>query len=439
MLEFLDWRIDEIALGEARTTLPINVESTNQYITHQAALMLLSADYTGGIALSTLFQSAPIIGFHPMESDYGVYMWGAKASIKWLYPSSGDLICTSSVPVENWERIYRRFRDGKRVIETLTIDMHNGDLHVAQAEFTYWAQNSHSLRSNAFDTKRVHPIFDHRYKTSAKLIAGLRALEQEKPEARRAFDDDLSPRAAGTHGVTLARRFCRVIPQLAPMVATRTASIDRLIGRLPEPYNILSVGVGLDTRPWRLDLPQHTWFEMDLPLMLNYRAEILPEADSSSMQIIREPIDLRTDCLGERLLSIDAYDRAKPLLIIWEGGSMYFDALLSKQIFRSISNLMSDARALLWFDFVSEAGVKGETGNAAATNFIRCMRKMGEPFISGHDDIAGFLAQFGLLVKVLEGPANYTTQMDPIFQHYSFCTAAANWAEAGHGRGGAAP
>ncbi len=34
------------------TLLPLNVESSNQYITQQAALMLLAADYAGGIALS---------------------------------------------------------------------------------------------------------------------------------------------------------------------------------------------------------------------------------------------------------------------------------------------------------------------------------------------------------------------------------------------------
>ena len=55
-LKYLNWTIEEIERGYAATRLPLNVESSNQYITQQAALMLLAADYTGGIALSTLFR-----------------------------------------------------------------------------------------------------------------------------------------------------------------------------------------------------------------------------------------------------------------------------------------------------------------------------------------------------------------------------------------------
>jgi hypothetical protein len=72
---FLNWRIYRIERGFAETCLPLNVASSNQFITQQAALMLLSADYTGGIALSTLFRGVPVIGFHAQDDDYGAYIW----------------------------------------------------------------------------------------------------------------------------------------------------------------------------------------------------------------------------------------------------------------------------------------------------------------------------------------------------------------------------
>jgi hypothetical protein len=71
VLSFLKWRISKIERGFTQTVLPLNVESSNQYITQQAALMLLAADYTGGIALCTLFNEIPVMGFHPMQSDFG--------------------------------------------------------------------------------------------------------------------------------------------------------------------------------------------------------------------------------------------------------------------------------------------------------------------------------------------------------------------------------
>ena len=43
ILEYLDWKITAVERGYTETVLPLNVQSSNQHITHQAALMLLSA------------------------------------------------------------------------------------------------------------------------------------------------------------------------------------------------------------------------------------------------------------------------------------------------------------------------------------------------------------------------------------------------------------
>lgn len=67
-----------------KTILPLNIASTNQHITHQAAVMLIAADYTGGIALGTLLDNVPLVGIHPQSTDYGAYLWGARADIIWI-------------------------------------------------------------------------------------------------------------------------------------------------------------------------------------------------------------------------------------------------------------------------------------------------------------------------------------------------------------------
>jgi hypothetical protein len=51
VLQATGWLITKIERGFAETLLPLNVASTNQFVTHQAALMLVAADYTGGIAV----------------------------------------------------------------------------------------------------------------------------------------------------------------------------------------------------------------------------------------------------------------------------------------------------------------------------------------------------------------------------------------------------
>ncbi len=60
VLEFVDWKVTSAHPGEVETVLPLNPPSTNQHFTHQAALIALSADYSGGTALATLFWGWPV-------------------------------------------------------------------------------------------------------------------------------------------------------------------------------------------------------------------------------------------------------------------------------------------------------------------------------------------------------------------------------------------
>jgi acyl-coenzyme A thioesterase PaaI-like protein len=137
VLRHLDWRVSDAARGFCESVLPLSVESSNQHIAHQAALVLLAADYTGGVALGSLLYEVPVVGVNPQKSDYGAYLWGAKADIKWIRPSSDDLICSARIPVDRHEFILRRFLQGKRVLETVYVEMRNGDALVAEANVTY--------------------------------------------------------------------------------------------------------------------------------------------------------------------------------------------------------------------------------------------------------------------------------------------------------------
>jgi hypothetical protein len=75
VLGHVGWEVLDVAEGFARTLLPLNEASTNQHGSHQAALMVLAADYTGGIALGTLFRGCPIAGVHPRAAREGAALW----------------------------------------------------------------------------------------------------------------------------------------------------------------------------------------------------------------------------------------------------------------------------------------------------------------------------------------------------------------------------
>ena len=136
-------------------------------------------------------------------------MWGAKSNIKWRYPSTSDLICRSYIPDNSREILIKRMNSSKKVVFTAKVEMFNGSKLVADCDFTYWAQDIHSLRKKALDPDKIDILYEHKLKTTAKLIAGFRALEQKEVNSR--INDPYASIIAGRHGITLAERFKKIL------------------------------------------------------------------------------------------------------------------------------------------------------------------------------------------------------------------------------------
>jgi hypothetical protein len=63
ILRYLNWDIKKIDRGFCESYLPLTAEGSNQHITQQAALMLLAADYTGGMILPQVDRQLTSGGF----------------------------------------------------------------------------------------------------------------------------------------------------------------------------------------------------------------------------------------------------------------------------------------------------------------------------------------------------------------------------------------
>lgn len=421
VLDFLDWKITVVERGYAETVLPLTPNSSNQYITHQAALMLLAADYTGGTALASLLHMIPIIGFHKSTDDNAAYMWGAKATIQWFAPSCHNLTCKASIDRKKWEMLAKRYTASKKVITTVPIKMYNGEKLVAQADFTYWAQDINGMKRNAYDVEKINILYEHKAKTTAKLIVGLRALEQEKPFEKRRFDDPYAFMLAGKHGVTLARRFCVNNPYLQNMIAARTVQLDETIIQFSQgkpSFNIVNIGAGYDSRFWRLSINNAIIYDLDLPVMLNERKRIFDCRKKNNMRNV--DIDLEHQSIETVLHQTDDFNLELPTFFIWEGGSMYFQEEKVGAVLNSINNLMS-RDSYIWLDYVSEDLVKDVTGVAAAENFMKNMRRMGEPFINGYNNISILAEKYNLTIQQDIHSGTVLNFEEDIYKHYSFC------------------
>jgi methyltransferase (TIGR00027 family) len=103
---------------------------------------------------------------------------------------------------------------------------------------------------------------------TALWMAAVRAAEGERKDA--AFHDPLGSILAGQRGRRIARSFSRTA-MIAWGVVLRTTAIDRLIDEAIQRGvdMVLNLGAGLDTRPYRMELPsQLRWIEVDLPAIV---------------------------------------------------------------------------------------------------------------------------------------------------------------------------
>lgn len=428
VLSYLDWSIEKVERGYCKTLLPINVECSNQYITQQAALMLLAADYTGGIALCTLFHQVSIIGFHEPKTDYGAYVWGVKSQIKWLQPSSGDLTCVAQVDKALWQNLAELFFTGKKVVIEIPVFLYNdsGEL-VSQAEFTYWAWDSYSLRNTGRELSKTHIIFKHKVATSAKLIAGLRALCTDDSMGALTLEDPYAEQLAGKQGLVLARKFCLDTPELKNMVAARTLHLNQqlitYIAQAKGKFNVINIGIGLDTRALNITSEKiNCFYELDLPVMLQIRESTLPKDITARLPIKRIPIDLRDQRIMECLRQAEI-DFNLPVFLIWEGCSMYFNEADSQKIFDEINKITFHRDSVAWFDYVSRDILGDATGVKSIDEFLQSMRRMGEPFINGYDQFSGYAQGNGLAVKEIISCGKFMKNDEPIYDKYHFCVA----------------
>jgi methyltransferase (TIGR00027 family) len=158
---------------------------------------------------------------------------------------------------------------------------------------------------------------------TARWTAVHRATESARPDAL--FSDPLAERLAGKHGRAIVARVPRRTRNGWWLVA-RTKIIDDVIGGAIADGcdRVLNLAAGLDTRPYRLDLPpDFTWVEADLPGLLAEKAQLLSD-QVPRCQMTRTAVDLADPRARDSFFN-DALDGATKALVLTEGLLMYLD------------------------------------------------------------------------------------------------------------------
>jgi methyltransferase (TIGR00027 family) len=156
---------------------------------------------------------------------------------------------------------------------------------------------------------------------TAFWVAHYRAAENKRTDAL--FHDPLAGVLAGERGEKIARAM-PMSPWMAWSVVMRTCIIDDFVrwAIADGVDTVLNLGAGLDTRPYRMDLPESlVWIEADYPSVIEFKEEKLKE-ETPRCRLERVKVDL-ADAAARRPMLAGVNARAKKMLVLTEGVVLY--------------------------------------------------------------------------------------------------------------------
>ena len=206
---------------------------------------------------------------------------------------------------------------------------------------------------------------------TARWVALFRARESERPDAL--FRDPYARRLAGPKGEAIAKQMESRMKGDWPVIV-RTAVMDEIILRLVRSGvdNVLNLAAGLDTRPWRLDLPPTLrWTDADHPGILDHKLGLLAgEPTRCGYEAVR--LDLTNQNQRRNLLTRPGNESGETLVIA-EGLLVYLGA-------KAVAGLARDLHALpscRWWlcdlaspDLLRIAAEQGEPKGAAQAGVV---------------------------------------------------------------------
>ena len=159
---------------------------------------------------------------------------------------------------------------------------------------------------------------------TARWVTAHRAKESARPDAL--FHDPLAQRLAGERGHAIVAAAPRSIRHGWWLVA-RTKIIDDLIAHAISQGcdRVLNLAAGLDTRPYRLDLPAELlWVEADLAPLVAEKDQLLAD-QTPHCRLSRHGVDLADPSARDAFLD-DALAGATKAFVLTEGLLMYLES-----------------------------------------------------------------------------------------------------------------
>jgi hypothetical protein len=161
---------------------------------------------------------------------------------------------------------------------------------------------------------------------TALMVAACRAMETARTDGLTT--DPFARELAGERGMAIAQGMDR-IDIMCFGVGIRSKFLDELVTYAVQDLHVeavLCLGSGLDTRPWRMDLPVSLrWIEVDFPAMQEYKASIM-DHHAPKCRLERIAADLGSPAERDRVFARLPAAPGDTTLMITEGLLMYLPA-----------------------------------------------------------------------------------------------------------------
>lgn len=230
-------------------------------------------------------------------------------------------------------------------------------------------------------TEQINQVSD-----TAFMAAAYRAQESRRPDAL--FHDPLAAVLAGDRG----RKIIDNLPRKAFVggwsVVIRTRIIDDFIqGAIANGVDtVLNLGAGLDTRPYRMELPESLhWIEVDYPHVIEFKEARLAE-ETPRCRLDRVPLDL-ADVDARRRLLDEIATQSQNILVLTEAVTPY----LSEQAVASLGTDLRSRESIRYWavDYFSPAAYEYRRRSGMSTSMAKA------PFLFEPEDYFGFFARIG--------------------------------------------
>jgi methyltransferase (TIGR00027 family) len=172
---------------------------------------------------------------------------------------------------------------------------------------------------------------------TARWVAVYRASETARPDSL--FNDAFAEYLAGPRGRDIAKLMPASARNGWPIIARTKLIDDLVVSTVADGFDcVVNLAAGLDTRPYRLDLPESLrWIEVDLPTVIDDKKLMLADAQPRC-RLVRIGADL-TDAKARNAALQEAVAASTRTLILTEGLLLYLSELEVRNLAVNIAAL----------------------------------------------------------------------------------------------------